>query len=85
MLDRIDLLLGYPCYTGARVSVSDTTPIVLGNYRRGEHLYHVHGVERDQNGYPRRLVLRDPRGLDRKISDSARLVFLIGRSVPLTF
>lgn len=81
---------GKAVYTGARSGISNTTAIKLddpstsGNestYRRGQHIYMVDHVTTDANGNPTALVLRDPYGSYRTISDFVRIYFCIGRGV----
>lgn len=78
-----------PLYTGAISSISDSTAIQLDDpatdasestYRRGQHVYQVDHVKFDSEGKPKGLVLRDPYGTYRTITDFARIYFCIGRA-----
>lgn len=96
MLEVIDgeLDSGAALITGARSGLSNATPIQLddlateGNestYRRGQHIYMIDHVQFDANAVPTALVLRDPYGSYRTISDPVRIHFCIGRMVKLNF
>lgn len=83
---------GEPMITGARSSISNGTPIQLDDpntsdnestYRRGQHIYMIDHVQFDGNGNPTGLVLRDPYGSYRTITDFVRLYFCIGRGTAL--
>jgi hypothetical protein len=70
---------------GGPVELSDTTPLVPVSagidqctYHRGQHLYTVDHVELDGNGNCAGIVLRDPWGKYRKITDLARIFFCAG-------
>ncbi|MCK5945269.1 MAG: hypothetical protein KAI24_24990, partial [Planctomycetes bacterium] len=80
LMEWIDghLQAGAPVYTGAKSSVSNGTPIAEDTYRRGQHLYEVYAIERDAQGNPDALVLRDPYGSFRTLTDHARIVYLVG-------
>jgi hypothetical protein len=91
---RADLEASRPLITGARSGISNSTAIQLddpetdGNestYRRGQHIYMIDRVLSDANGTPNGLVLRDPYGSERTITDFVRLHFCIGRSAELVF
>ncbi len=73
-----------PLITGARSGVRNTTPIQLDTYRRGQHIYMVDHVLTDAWGTPTGLVLRDPYGLYRTITDFTRIYFCIGRAIVST-
>ncbi len=84
-----ELNLGYPLTTGARSGISNATAIQLDNpstdanestYRRGQHIYMIDHVQFDAGGDPTGLVLRDPYGVYRTITDPVRLHFCIGRA-----
>jgi hypothetical protein len=82
--------LGIPLTTGARSGIGNGTAIMLDNaatadtnestYRRGQHIYQVDHVTFDGNGNPTGLVLRDPYGVYRTITDFVRIYFCIGRA-----
>jgi hypothetical protein len=83
-----ELSNGFPLTTGAVVGISDSTGILMDNpstsaaestYRRGQHIYMVDHVLFDGDGNPNGLVLRDPWGLYRTITDPVRLHYCIGR------
>ncbi|MFZ5446620.1 MAG: C2 family cysteine protease [Myxococcota bacterium] len=85
---------GSALITGARSGLSNATPIQLddpatdGNestYRRGQHIYMIDHVEFDANANPTALVLRDPYGSYRTVSDPVRIHFCIGRATKLNF
>ena len=80
---------GMPVYTGAKSGIKDSTPIQLddpdkaGNqstWRRGQHIYMVDHVI-FSGSTPTGLVLRDPYGKYRTITDPVRIYFCIGRAV----
>jgi hypothetical protein len=84
-----ELGAGFPLTTGARSGISNATPIKLDDpntetnestYRRGQHIYMIDHVEFDANDNPTGLVLRDPYGVYRTITDPVRLHFCIGRA-----
>jgi len=90
-MEKVDQMaqLGRPLYTGfaAVGPLSDQHPIRLDTYRRGAHQIPILGVERDAYGVPRALLLRDqnsPNSLIR-ISDPARISYLIGRCSVMKF
>lgn len=87
LLGWIDTQLqaGRSLTTGSVPGVSDSTAIVADNYRRGTHQYHVLAVGRDSQGNPDELILRDPYGPLRRITDPARIVFLIGGAATADF
>jgi hypothetical protein len=73
---------------GAPGGFSDATPLVPSSagtdkstYRRGQHVYMVDHVEVDASGNCTGIVLRDPHGAYRKITDFARLFFCTGSAV----
>ena len=80
---------GEAVYTGGPSGISDSTPLLLGlptdgsvnTYRSGQHQYMVDHVEFADNGQPVALVLRDPYGSYRTLTDFARIYFCIGRAV----
>jgi hypothetical protein len=70
---------------GGPVELSNTTPLVppsagieQSTYHRGQHIYTVDHVEMDENGNCAGIVLRDPWGKYRKITDLARIFFCTG-------
>ncbi|MDG2305282.1 MAG: C2 family cysteine protease [Candidatus Binatia bacterium] len=73
--------------TGALGGISDATPIVAGgkkkSWRRGQHIYMIDRVEVDGQGTPTGIVLRDPYGSERTLSDFTRIHFCIGRASQL--
>ena len=81
---------GMPMNTGARSGINNATTIQLDDpatadsnestYRRGQHIYQVDHVNFDANGNPTGLVLRDPYGSYRTITDFVRIYFCIGRA-----
>ncbi|MBK7857745.1 MAG: hypothetical protein IPJ65_03770 [Archangiaceae bacterium] len=86
---------GFPMITGAKSEISDATPIVNADdpatpndddttWRRGQHVYAIDHVLFDGAGKPYGLVLRDPHGLYRTITDPVRLHYCIGRATRLT-
>lgn len=84
---------GHPMITGARSGISNATAIQLDDpatdanestYRRGQHIYQVDHVTVDANGNPTGLVLRDPYGSYRTITDFVRIYFCIGRATILS-
>jgi hypothetical protein len=76
--------LGVPMITGAVPGVSDSTMINANNWRRGKHVFMIDHVQTGSNGLPTGLVLRDPYGEERTITDSTVLYFCIGRAIALT-
>jgi hypothetical protein len=80
--------------TGARSGVSDSTALALddeatpnvneGTFRRGQHIYMVDRVEFDAGGRPAAFVLRDPYGMERALTDPARIWFCVGRAGTLS-
>jgi Calpain family cysteine protease/RTX calcium-binding nonapeptide repeat (4 copies) len=96
LLTVIDYYLseGLPMITGAVSGIKDTTVVRLDDpntsaqestYRRGQHIYAIDHVMFDSNDEPTSLVLRDPYGAYRTITDPTRLHFCIGRGVRLEF
>lgn len=81
--------LGVPMITGAKPGISNSTPIRTGEggtdstYRRGQHVYQVDRVLFDAAHRPTGLVLRDPYGQYRTITDFVRIYFCIGRTILL--
>lgn len=75
--------LGNPMITGAVSGIKDTTSIGPTTYRRGQHVYQVERVLFDAGHHPTGLVLRDPYGYEREITDFARLYYCIGRVIVL--
>jgi hypothetical protein len=79
------LAAGKAVTTGASPGISNYTSIKYSTgsdstYRRGKHIYMVDRVLKDNNGDPIGLVLRDPYGPERTITDFTRLYFCIGRA-----
>ena len=81
--------LGMALTTGARAQISNSTAIALDDpttdgaestYRRGQHVYHVDGILKDADGNPTGLVLRDPYGVYRTLTDFTRIYFCVGRA-----
>jgi hypothetical protein len=76
--------------TGARSRIKNSTPIQLDDptttddnestYRRGQHIYMVDSILHDEDGNPNGLVLRDPYGYNRTLTDFTRIYFCIGRA-----
>jgi hypothetical protein len=96
MLEVIDAELdsGAALITGGRSGLSNNTAIQLDDpntdanestYRRGQHIYMIDHVQFDANAVPSALVLRDPYGQYRVISDPVRIHFCIGRMTKLNF
>ncbi|HEY0477077.1 MAG TPA: C2 family cysteine protease [Kofleriaceae bacterium] len=90
---QAELDAGMPMTTGARSGISNTTAIQLDDpdtdanestYRRGQHIYMVDHVVFDASNNPTGLVLRDPYGSYRTITDFVRLFFCIGRATVLS-
>ncbi|TWT33725.1 Hemolysin, chromosomal [Posidoniimonas corsicana] len=84
------LQAGYAMYTGARSNVSNYLAIQLddpeleGNqstYRRGQHIFMIDSVLRDNDDNLTGLRLRNPYGSYKNITDPTRLYFCIGRAV----
>jgi hypothetical protein len=80
--------------TGARSGISNMTALQLDDpdteanestYRRGQHVYHVDEILRDANNNPTGVVLRDPYGSYRTITDFTRIYFCIGGAVAIGF
>jgi hypothetical protein len=70
---------------GGPVKFGNDTPLVPASagfekstYHRGQHVYMVDHVVMDANGNCTGIVLRDPWGLYRKITDLSRLFFCTG-------
>jgi Calpain family cysteine protease len=70
---------------GGPGELSNTTPLVLpsagaekSTYHGGQHLYMVDHVEMDGDGNCAGIVLRDPWGTYRKITDLGRIFFCTG-------
>ena len=79
--------LGKAVIAGSRSGVSNNTPIMLDDpntaanestYHRGQHIYMVDHVQTDANGNPTGVVLRDPYGIYRTITDFTRIYFCLG-------
>jgi hypothetical protein len=66
--------------TWAVPGISNLTPIEPSNFRQGNHHYMVKHVLRDAAGNPSGLVLRDPGGAQRTITDFTRLHFCLGQA-----
>jgi hypothetical protein len=89
---QYELNNGAAIVAGARSGISNATPIQLDDpnteanestYRRGQHIYMVDHVQVDGNGVPNGLVLRDPYGSYRTITDTTRLHFCIGNAAKI--
>jgi hypothetical protein len=85
---QVQKLAGIPMVVGSRSNITDSTPIQLdipntaeneSTYRRGQHIYQVDKVLVDALGNPTGLVLRDPYGSYRTITDFVRIYFCIGQ------
>jgi hypothetical protein len=74
-----------PLVTGATSNASDTLTLSATSFRRGQHIYMIDHVQFDANAVPSALVLRDPYGQYRVISDPVRIHFCIGRMTKLNF
>jgi hypothetical protein len=87
-----EIASGEAVVTGAVAGVGNSTAMKVDNpnteaqessWRRGQHIYHVDSVLTDANGDPSGIVLRDPYGQTRTITDFTRIYFLIGRAISL--
>lgn len=87
LMDWIDLQLqrSAPVYTGSIPGLLASSPIQAGNYRKSTHIYHIQSIQRSSWGVPTAIVLRDPYGAVRTVSDPARIVFLIASAACLDF
>jgi len=70
---------------GGPAGFSNRTPLVYsstgrahGTYRRGQHIYMIDHVETDGGGNYTGIVLRDPGGAYRRITDFVRIFFCTG-------
>lgn len=91
-MEKVDHMtqLGRSLYTGFSSNLgplSDQHPIRLDGYRRGAHIIPILGVERDAYGTPTALLLRDQNNPNTviKLSDPARISYLIGRCSVMKF
>jgi hypothetical protein len=80
MFDFIDAQrsAGLPVDLGSVAGFTDSSAITATSWRRGQHIYMVERVTFDAGGNPASLVLRDPYGLERTLTDPVRIYYSIG-------